>query len=119
MNITDLRYVMPCNLEARHNKSGKPNASVLRMNSEPSEDSSSPVVSNRAPFLALPLNIGITLVYFSKLGSSGWNIAINVSKGTVVFLVMAWRRIAKPRPEHLFGEPIDWVDTARYFGGGG
>ena len=86
MKITVLRYVMSCSLEDR-DKSGEPDASVLKMNSKPRENSSSPAVSIRAPLLALPLNISISLVYFSMLGSSGWNIAINVSKGTVALLV--------------------------------
>jgi hypothetical protein len=64
MNIAVLWYVTPCSLEVRYIKSGKPDASVLRMNSKPSEDSSSPAVSIRAPLLALPLNISISLSVF-------------------------------------------------------
>jgi len=33
-----------------------------------------------------------------------------------MFFAKAGRRIPKPRPLHLFGEPILWVDTARYLG---
>jgi hypothetical protein len=90
-------------LEARYNKSGKPDASVLRTNSKPSEDSSSPAVSIRAPLLALPLNISISLVYFSMLGSSGWNVAINVSMATVVLLVKTGRRMQGPGQNSFLG----------------
>jgi hypothetical protein len=87
------------------------------MSSKPREDSSYPAVSIRAPLLALPLNISISLVYFSTLGSSGWNIAINVSKGTVALLVKTGRRIQGPGQNSFLGELIEWVDTARYLGG--
>ena len=30
--------------------------------------------------------------------------------------VKAGKRITKPRPVQLFGEPVHWVDTARYLG---
>jgi len=42
-----------------------------------------------------------------------WRVAINVKKSFAMLFAKASRRIAKPR---LFGEPIQWVDTARYPG---
>ena len=41
---------------------------------------------------------------------------MNVSKSTAMLFAKADRRIPKPRPVRLFGEPIRWVDTARYLG---
>jgi hypothetical protein len=41
-----------------------------------------------------------------------WRIAINVSKSMA--MLFTHRRIQTPRPVALFGEPIVWVDTARY-----
>jgi hypothetical protein len=43
-----------------------------------------------------------------------WRIAINVSKSMA--MPFTRRRIQTPRPVALFGEPIVWVDTARYLG---
>jgi hypothetical protein len=43
-----------------------------------------------------------------------WMIAINVSKS--IAMLFTRRRIQIPRPVALFGEPIVWVDTARYLG---
>ena len=43
-----------------------------------------------------------------------WWIAINVSKSTAMLFTP--RRIEKPRPVGLFGEPIVWVDAARFLG---
>ena len=43
-----------------------------------------------------------------------WRIAINVSKSTAMLFTR--RRIQKSRPVQLFGEPIAWVDAARYLG---
>jgi hypothetical protein len=45
-----------------------------------------------------------------------WRIAINVSKSTAVLFVKAARRIQKPRAVQFLGEPIQWVETARYLG---
>ena len=42
-----------------------------------------------------------------------WRIAFNVKKSSAMLFVKAGTRIAKPQ---LFGEPIQWVDTARYLG---
>jgi hypothetical protein len=43
-------------------------------------------------------------------------VAINVSKSTVMIFAKAGKSIPKLRPVQLFGEPIQWVDTARYLG---
>jgi hypothetical protein len=43
-------------------------------------------------------------------------IAINVSKNTAVLFVKTARRIQKPRAVQFLGEPIQWVETARYLG---
>ena len=45
-----------------------------------------------------------------------WRIAINVSKSNTMLFAKAGWRISKPRPVQFLGEPIQWVDTARYFG---
>jgi hypothetical protein len=45
-----------------------------------------------------------------------WRIAINVSKSTPVLFVKAARRIQKSRAVQFLGEPILWVETARYLG---
>jgi hypothetical protein len=47
---------------------------------------------------------------------SEWRIAINVSKSTAIIFVRAGRRIIQPRQVTLFGEPMEWVDTALYLG---
>jgi hypothetical protein len=41
-------------------------------------------------------------------------IAISVSKSTAVLFAKTTRRIQGPRPPQLFGQPIQWVETARY-----
>jgi hypothetical protein len=43
-------------------------------------------------------------------------IAINVSKSTALLFAKTTRCIQRRRPVQLFGEPIQWVDTARYLG---
>jgi hypothetical protein len=47
---------------------------------------------------------------------SKWRIAINVSKSSAMLFVKTGRRVPQLRPFRLFGEPIEWVDTARYLG---
>jgi hypothetical protein len=47
---------------------------------------------------------------------SEWRIAINVSKSSAIIFRRATRRFIHPRPVTLFGQPIEWVDTARYLG---
>jgi hypothetical protein len=50
------------------------------------------------------------------LGRRGRRIVINVSKSTAVLGVKAARHIKKPRAVQFLGEPIQWVETARYLG---
>jgi hypothetical protein len=45
---------------------------------------------------------------------SEWRIAINVSKSSAMLFAKTGRRIQQPRAVQLFGEPIQWVDDARY-----
>jgi hypothetical protein len=47
---------------------------------------------------------------------SEWRIAINVPKSPALISARAGRRFTQPRPVTLFGEPIQWVDKARYLG---
>jgi len=47
---------------------------------------------------------------------SEWRIAINVSKSCAMLFAKTGRRIQNPRAVQLFGEPIQWVDVARYLG---
>jgi hypothetical protein len=45
-----------------------------------------------------------------------WRVAINASKSNaMLFAKDAWR-VPRPRPVQFLGEPIEWVDTARYLG---
>jgi hypothetical protein len=45
-----------------------------------------------------------------------WRIPTNVSKSSVMLFAKTGRRISKLRSVHLYGEPIQWVDYARYLG---
>jgi hypothetical protein len=45
-----------------------------------------------------------------------WTITINVSKNTAVLFIKAARRIQKLRAVQFLGEPIQWVESARYLG---
>ena len=47
---------------------------------------------------------------------SEWRIAINVSKSTAMIFARTGRCFIQPRPLTLFGEPVQWVNTARYLG---
>jgi hypothetical protein len=47
---------------------------------------------------------------------SAWSIAINVSKSSAMLFAKTGRRIQNTRAVQLFGEPIQWVDVARYLG---
>jgi hypothetical protein len=42
--------------------------------------------------------------------------SVNVSKSTAKLFAKTTRRVQSPRPPQLFGEPIQWVETARYLG---
>jgi hypothetical protein len=43
-----------------------------------------------------------------------WRVVINVSKNTAILFVKTVRRIQKLKPVQVLGEPIQWVETARY-----
>jgi hypothetical protein len=45
-----------------------------------------------------------------------WWIAINVPNSNAMLFVKAGWQFPKPRPVQFLGEPIQWVDTARYLG---
>jgi hypothetical protein len=45
-----------------------------------------------------------------------WRISINVSKSNVMLFAKAVWRVPRPRPVQFLGEPVEWVDTARYLG---
>ena len=47
---------------------------------------------------------------------SDWRVATNVSNSSAMLFAKIGRRIPKPRSVQLFGEPIQWVDDARYLG---
>jgi hypothetical protein len=55
-------------------------------------------------------------LYVDRLRMTEQRIAVNVSTSTATFSAKTGRRIPKPRPEQLLGEPIYWVDTSRYLG---
>jgi hypothetical protein len=64
------------------------------------------------------LLVGYLGAYLGKLERwlRDWRIAINVSNSTVVLFVKAARRIQKPRVVQFLGQPIQWIETARYLG---
>jgi hypothetical protein len=43
-------------------------------------------------------------------------IAVNVSKSSAMLFAKAAWRVPRIRPVQFLGEPIEWVDTARYLG---
>ena len=47
---------------------------------------------------------------------SKWRITINVSNCSAMLFAKNGRCIPKSRSVQLFGEPIQWVDDARYLG---
>jgi hypothetical protein len=77
-------------------------------------DDTAVVATSRSPSLL----VGNLEAYLGRLERwlRDWRIAINVSKSTAVLFVKASRRIQKPRAVQFLGEPIQWVETARYFG---
>jgi hypothetical protein len=66
----------------------------------------------------LYLLVGYLEAYLGRLELwlRNWRIAINVSNSTAVFFAKAARRVRQPRPVQFLGEPIQWVQTARYLG---
>ena len=67
--------------------------------------------------LALLIKYVETYLGDLKRWLSEWRIAISVSKSSAMPFTKTGRRIPKPRSVQLFGEPIQWVDDARYLGG--
>jgi hypothetical protein len=51
-----------------------------------------------------------------ELWFRSWRIAINVSESTAVLFAKNGRSARQPRPVQFLGEPIQWVQTARYLG---
>jgi hypothetical protein len=51
-----------------------------------------------------------------ELWLRSWRIAINVSKSTSVLFAKTARSARQPRPVQFLGEPIQWVQIARYLG---
>jgi hypothetical protein len=64
------------------------------------------------------LLVGYLEAYLGRLERCrrDWRLAINVSKSIALIFVSAARRIQKPKAVHFLGEPIQWVETARYLG---
>jgi hypothetical protein len=70
--------------------------------------------TSRSPSLL----VGYLEAYLGRLEHwiRDWRIDINDSKSTAVLFVKAARRIQKPRSVQFLGEPIEWVESARYLG---
>jgi hypothetical protein len=70
--------------------------------------------TSRSPSLL----VGYLETYLDRLERwlRDWRIVINVSKSTAVLFVKAETRIQKPRAVLFLGQPIQWVETARYLG---
>jgi hypothetical protein len=64
------------------------------------------------------LLVGYLEAYLDRLELwlRNWRIAINVPKSTAVLFAKAARSVRQPRPVQFLGEPIEWVQTARYLG---
>jgi hypothetical protein len=77
-------------------------------------DDTALIATSRSPLLL----VSYLETYLNRLELwlRDWRIAINVSKSTAVLFAKTTRCIQRPRPVQLFGEPIQWVDTARYLG---
>jgi hypothetical protein len=72
------------------------------------------IATSRDPSLL----VGYLEAYLGRLELwlRNWRIAINVSNSTAVLFAKAARRVRQPRPVQYLGEPIEWVQTARYLG---
>jgi hypothetical protein len=64
------------------------------------------------------LLVGYLEAYLGRLELwlRSWRMAINVSNSTAVLFAKAARSARQPRPLQFLGEPIQWVQTARYLG---
>jgi hypothetical protein len=71
-----------------------------------------------SPFSQPELLVGYPEAYLGRveLWLWDWRIAINLSKCTIVFFVKTARSIQKPIPMQLIGQPMQWIETARYLG---
>ena len=114
MNIIVLWDVMPCSLEARYNKLGKPDASVLRMNSKPSEDSSSPSVSEPRSWRFRAIYQYHLSIFLCPVVLAG--IEPSTSRRSLWLSSLRPGDECKAQARTIFGDPIEWVDTARYLG---
>jgi hypothetical protein len=77
-------------------------------------DNTALIATSRDPSLL----VGYLEAYLGRLELwlRNWSIAINVSKSSAVLFAKAARRVRQPRPVPFLGEPIEWVETARYLG---
>jgi hypothetical protein len=57
------------------------------------------------------------MTYFSSLVHWLRSLIAIIIQITAVLLVKIARCVRKLKPVQLFGEPVQWVDTARYLGG--
>jgi hypothetical protein len=75
-------------------------------------DDTALVATSRIPSLL----VGYLKAYYGRLECwvRDWRIAINVPKSTAVLFIKAARPIQKPRAVQFLGEPILWVERARY-----
>jgi hypothetical protein len=74
-------------------------------------DDTAVIATSRQP--ALLVKYLETYLSYLERWLSEWRIAINVSKSSAMHFAKTERRVPKPRPVQLFGEPFQWVDTAR------
>jgi hypothetical protein len=77
-------------------------------------DDTALIATSRSPLLLVTY-----LEFYLKrleLWLRDWRITINVSKNTALLFLKTTRCIQRPRPVQLFGEQIQWFDTARYLG---
>jgi hypothetical protein len=74
-------------------------------------DDTALIATSRSPLLLV--SYLETYLNSLELRLRDWRIAINVSKCTAVLFAKTTRCIQRPRPIQLFGEAIQWVDTAR------
>jgi hypothetical protein len=77
-------------------------------------DDTALIATSRSPLLL----VSYLETYLNKpqLWLRDWRIATNVSKNTALLFAKTTRCIQRPCPVRLFGEPIQWVDKARYLG---
>jgi hypothetical protein len=71
-----------------------------------------------ATFLRPTLLVRYLETYLSRLEQwlTEWRNAINVLKSSAILFAKPVWRFTQPRTVQIFGEPIKWVDEARYLG---